>query len=84
MRPIVDLQQSGEVADLKAAGVYVAGVVDPAAKNKTEFYDVLVDGLDFFFLVFVGGYVVFRTLLERNTMIYSNSFFFFFFLFTSS
>ena len=58
LRPIVDLQQTEQVADLKAAGVYVAGVVDPAAKNKTEYYDVLVDGFFFFFFFFVVVVVV--------------------------
>jgi len=43
LRPIVDLTHELEVADLRAAGVYCAGISDSAMKNKTEFYDVLVD-----------------------------------------
>jgi len=33
-----------ELNDLRSAGVYVAGTIDPAAQNQQELYDVFVDG----------------------------------------
>jgi hypothetical protein len=34
-----------EVAELKSAGVYLAGFTDAAIKRRTDLWDILVDGM---------------------------------------
>ena len=43
LRPFVTLSKV-ELADLKAAGVYVAGVNDSNAAKLTDYYDLYIDG----------------------------------------
>lgn len=42
LRPYVTLTQP-EIADMTAAGVYVAGFTDPVLKSKENLYDIFVD-----------------------------------------
>ena len=42
LRPLVLLREE-ELADLKAAGVYVAGTVDPQASLRRDLYDLAID-----------------------------------------
>jgi len=43
LRPFVTMENEAEIADLKTAGVYVAGFLSPQIKTKEEFYDLFVD-----------------------------------------
>mmetsp|Transcript_12732 Transcript_12732/g.16731 ORF Transcript_12732/g.16731 Transcript_12732/m.16731 type:complete len:353 (+) Transcript_12732:156-1214(+) len=43
LRPLVTLQEAAEEEDLKCAGVYCAGAVDPTIKGRKDLYDLLVD-----------------------------------------
>lgn len=42
LRPFVTMSEP-ELAELRAAGVYVAGFMDPAIAERTDLYDLLVD-----------------------------------------
>jgi hypothetical protein len=42
LRPLVTMRDE-EVAELKAAAVYIAGTVDSAAVHRRDVYDILVD-----------------------------------------
>ncbi len=43
LRPFVTLD-AVELEDLRAAGVYVAGITDPSASSKKDLFDLYVDG----------------------------------------
>jgi len=43
LRPLVNIRNQIEIADLTSAGVYIAGFTDNIIKQKEEYYDILMD-----------------------------------------
>ncbi len=43
LRPLVTFDNAEEVADLKAAGVYVAGFLDAKIRSREDLFDILID-----------------------------------------
>lgn len=43
LRPLVTFHHEAELEDLRSAGVYVAGFVDPKIRQREDLWDLLVD-----------------------------------------